>query len=70
MNKQEPLFAEDKRLTALGSYQILDTLPEKEFDAITRLAAYICKAPIALISFIDAERQWIKSAVGIPFGQW
>jgi PAS domain S-box-containing protein len=65
VNKQEPLFAEDKRLSALGTYQILDTLPEKEFDAITRLAAYICKAPVALISFIDAERQWIKSAVGI-----
>ena len=64
MNRQQALFIEDKRLTALNSYNVLDTLPEKDFDAITRLASYICKAPIALISFIDAERQWVKSAVG------
>ncbi|HEY4197901.1 MAG TPA: PAS domain S-box protein, partial [Mucilaginibacter sp.] len=65
MNRHQSLFAEDKRLNALGSYQILDTLPEKEFDAITRLASFVCKAPIALLSFIDADRQWIKSRVGI-----
>ncbi len=64
MSKHQSLFAEDKRLNALGTYHILDTLPEKEFDAITRLASYICKTPIALVSFIDAERQWIKSSVG------
>jgi len=64
VNRQQALFIEDKRLIALNSYNVLDTLPEKDFDAITRLASYICKAPIALISFIDAERQWVKSAVG------
>ncbi|MDB5145841.1 MAG: domain S-box protein [Mucilaginibacter sp.] len=69
MNKHQPLFAEDRRLNALGTYQILDTLPEKEFDAITRLASYICKAPIALLSFIDADRQWMKSRVGIDAKQ-
>ena len=69
MNKHQPLLAEDKRLGALGTYHILDTLPEKEFDAITRLASYICKAPIALISFIDADRQWVKSRVGIDAKQ-
>jgi PAS domain S-box-containing protein len=69
VNKHQPLFAEDKRLNALGTYQILDTLPEKEFDAITRLASYICKAPIALLSFIDADRQWMKSRVGIDAKQ-
>ena len=56
---------ENKRLTALDSYNVLDTLPEKEYDAITRLASYICQAPIALITLIDAERQWIKSKVGL-----
>ena len=69
MNKHQPLFAEDKRLNALSAYQIVDTLPEKEFDAIARLASYICKAPIALISFIDAEKQWVKSRVGIEATQ-
>ena len=56
---------ENKRLIALDSYNVLDTLPEKEYDAITRLASYICQAPIALITLIDAERQWIKSKVGV-----
>lgn len=64
MNKHQHLFVEDKRLTTLYSYNVLDTLPEKEFDDLTRLASYICKTPIALISFIDGERQWIKSSVG------
>lgn len=53
------------RLSALESYNILDTLPEKEYDAITRLASYICKVPISLITFIDLERQWFKSKLGI-----
>ncbi|MCD8740578.1 PAS domain S-box protein [Mucilaginibacter roseus] len=56
---------EEERLSALASYQILDTLPEKEFDAITRLASYICNAPIALITLLDEQRQWFKSKVGI-----
>ena len=58
------LTAEDKRLAALQSYHVLDTLPEKQYDAITRLASYICNVPIAFITLIDAERQWIKSKFG------
>lgn len=55
---------EGRRLSALHSYDILDSLPEKEYDAITRLASYICQVPIAFISFIDDSRQWVKSKVG------
>ena len=56
---------EYQRLNALESYNILDTLPEKEYDAITRLASYICKVPMSLITFIDLDRQWFKSKVGM-----
>ncbi|TSJ42841.1 PAS domain S-box protein [Mucilaginibacter corticis] len=61
--------SEAKRLDALSSYNVLDTLPEKEYDAITRLASYICQVPIALISLVDSDRQWIKSKVGIDISE-
>jgi GAF domain-containing protein len=56
---------EHNRLNALHRYSILDTLPEAEFDAFTKLAAYICQKPISLISFIDKNRQWFKSKIGL-----
>ena len=54
-----------ERLRALRSYEILDTDPDRSFDEIVQLAAAICGSEIALISFVDAERQWFKSAHGI-----
>jgi len=57
---------EQERLDALRSYGILDTDAEEEFDAITRLAAYLCGTPVALISLVDATRQWFKSRHGLP----
>jgi PAS domain S-box-containing protein len=60
---------ENERLSALNSYNVLDTLPEKEYDAITRLASYICQVPIALISLVDVDRQWFKSSIGLDLGE-
>jgi adenylate cyclase len=56
---------EPERLDALRRYDILDTAAEESFDELTRLAAQICDAPVALVSFVDAERQWFKSRVGL-----
>ncbi|MBR1154430.1 adenylate/guanylate cyclase domain-containing protein [Bradyrhizobium sp. JYMT SZCCT0428] len=55
---------EPGRLVALTDYAILDTLPEAGFDEITELAAQICGCPAALVSFVDASRQWIKAKYG------
>ena len=55
----------NSRLETLLNYHILDTSPEKEFDSITRLASYICKTPFALITFLDSDRQWVKSRIGL-----
>ena len=56
---------EAERLQALREYSILDSLPEKDFEDITRIASEICQTPISLISLIDADRQWFKSKIGI-----
>lgn len=60
---------EQARLQALHSYKILDTDPEKGFDDLTILASHICETPVALISLIDADRQWFKSKVGISVSE-
>jgi signal transduction histidine kinase len=60
---------ESNRLGNLAYYDILDTLPEQEYDDVTYLAAQICETPISLISFIDQDRQWFKSRFGFPFEQ-
>ena len=53
-----------ERSEVLHKLKILDTEPEGEYDEITRMAAFMCRTPIAFISFIDHERQWLKSKVG------
>ncbi len=56
---------EAERLDVLNSYNILDSLPEKEYDAITKIASGICNTPIALVSIVDEDRQWFKSHHGL-----
>ena len=61
--------AESARLDRLHRLKILDTPPEEAFDDLTRLASWICGAPIALVSLVDEDRQWFKSRVGLDLDQ-
>jgi PAS domain S-box-containing protein len=56
---------EEGRLKALFRYEILDTGPEQDFDDLTLLASHICGTPVATISFVDENRQWFKSKIGM-----
>jgi diguanylate cyclase (GGDEF)-like protein len=56
---------EVERYRALLDYGVLDTAPEEAFDETARLAAYICRTPIALITFVDEGREWFKSVTGL-----
>jgi PAS domain S-box-containing protein len=60
---------EQERLNALRQYQILDTEPETAYEHIAQLAAAICQTPIALVNFIDEDRQWFKAKVGLTVTQ-
>ncbi|MCY7339431.1 MAG: histidine kinase [Sphingomonas bacterium] len=54
-----------ERLDALRRYAILDTPREAEFDDLVALVAEICEVPVAVVNFIDADRQWFKAEVGL-----
>ena len=47
---------------------VLDTAPEERFDRIVALARVIFEAPVAAITLIDADRQWIKARAGMASG--
>lgn len=53
------------RLTALNSLNILDTASKPAYDAITRLACYVCDSLISLISFLTEKKQFLKSYHGL-----
>lgn len=56
---------EEPRLAAVRRLDILDTGPEERFDRLTRLAAALFGVPIALVSLVDRDRQWLKSCHGL-----
>ncbi len=57
---------EAARLRSLAELAVLDSSPEREFDALVQAAALVCGVPISLISLIDTDRQWFKANVGLP----
>ncbi len=61
-----------ERLGTLRRLKLLDSPAEEVFDRISRLASRLLGAPIALVSLVDANRQFFKSAVGLPepYSRW
>jgi len=55
---------ESTRLSALRGYCVLDTGREARFDDLTSLAANICETPVSLVSLVDTNRLFFKSAHG------
>lgn len=62
---EAPAAEEAKRLAALRALGLLDTPPEAIFDRLTQLAALTFRAPVALVTLVDAERQWFKACLGL-----
>jgi signal transduction histidine kinase/CheY-like chemotaxis protein len=61
-------YNESERLDILKRYSnMLEALPGYAFDDATSLVSYICGVPIAYIAFIDENRQWFKSEIGLGF---
>ena len=56
---------ERQRLKTLRDLKLLDTPPEERFDRVTRLARQVFGTQIALVSLVDADRQWFKSRQGL-----
>ncbi|WP_144607176.1 PAS domain-containing protein [Algoriphagus algorifonticola] len=58
------MLSDERRIQALKSYHIIGTEKEKEFDDLTQIAGHICGTPTALVTFLDDEKQYIKSKIG------
>ncbi len=63
-----PIIKDPARLEVLKKLLLLDSPSEAAFDRLTQLASKIIGAPVSLVTLIDADRQFYKSAVGIPEG--
>lgn len=59
-------LADPARLAALERTGLLDTQPEEPFDRLTRLAAKLLRVPVTFISLLDRDRDFYKSAAGLP----
>ena len=60
---------EAQRVQALMNTGLLDSLQELRFERLTQLAQKVLRAPIALMTLVDSERQWFKSRQGIDIQQ-
>jgi signal transduction histidine kinase len=57
--------AEQSRLVALHSYGLLDAPRPAVLDELSRLAASVFDTPMAMVSLVDAHRQWFAGKTGM-----
>jgi EAL domain-containing protein (putative c-di-GMP-specific phosphodiesterase class I) len=60
-----PAVRSPARLDALTRTDLLDSEDEEDFDRFTRLAVKLLGVPAALVTLVDNQRQFFKSAVGL-----
>ena len=60
------MLRDKDRLEALRRTRLLDTSPEEAFDRLTRLVCRLLSVPTALVSLVETDRQFFKSAIGLP----
>lgn len=60
------MVSDPRRLAALRRVALLDTTAELAFDRLTHLVTRVLDVPIAMVSLVDDERQFFKSAIGLP----
>ena len=56
---------DEVRTATVRRYDVLDTSPDRAFDAITAIAARLLDVPVAVVSIVDENRIWCKSRHGI-----
>src|SRR5512134_2817347 len=59
------VIQDEARLEALRRTSLLDSPPEEAFDRLTRMATTVLRVPVALVSLVDADRQFFKSQCGL-----
>ena len=60
---------EARRLAALRELLVLDAASERVFDQLVTHAALLCGVPTAMISLVDADRQWFFARQGMALAQ-
>lgn len=60
------MLDDDDRLRALAESELMDSEPEAAFDRLTQVAARLLEVPVSLITVLDGQRQFLKSAQGLP----
>ncbi len=56
---------ETQRLETLRKYDVLDSEAEPAFDELVALTARLLDMPMALVTLVDADRQWFKAQLGM-----